>query len=281
MHELARFDKGLLAVVFDTSDRIQHMTPQNDDVASSAIGTYLIEFDRFLGGVLAKLPQNTPLIIFSDHGFARFDYSVDVNRWLIDNGYMTIDEKAYAQRSADDSGELFKYVDWQQTKAYAVGFAGIYLNMQGREGKGIVAAAQRTTLSEEIATKLTALSDTVGQRAVHHVYRREQLYNGALTTRAPDLVIGFNNGFRGSWQSAVGGLNDEIIAKNDKLWQRDHIIDPSFVEATLITNFEVGTEVHAYDLAPTVLTLLGVDVPDAIEGRSWFQNSSNEVAQAE
>ena len=278
--ELERFQKGLLAVVFDTSDRIQHMTPHEGDVEGTAIGRYLIEFDRFLGGVLTKVPADTPVIIFSDHGFSEFKRTVDLNRWLAQNGYLKLDDEGFAKRAAGDNGELYKYVKWEETRAYAIGFAGVFLNIEGREGKGVVPAAERAALAKEIAEKLRGLKD--GETpVVHQVYIGPELYQGPEAENAPDIVLGFKPGYRGSWQSAVGGLAEQVFDDNDKLWQRDHIVDPSFVEASLITNFAVNVEQpDVRDLAPTVMSMLGVPIPTEIEGRPLHLQQGQEVARA-
>lgn len=268
LHELDRFEKGVLAFVFDTSDRIQHMTPASDDTATSAIGRYLVDFDRFLGKVVQRLPPETPLILFSDHGFSTFERALDLNRWLVQSGYMVIDEEAWAARPPGSHGELYRYVDWSKTRAYAVGFAGIFVNVAGREGQGIVQPEDRAALVEEMRAELQRLRDPKGGEPVLlKSYAREDLYDGTFAEEAPDLVLGLREGYRGSWQSAVGGVSAEVLSDNDKPWQRDHIVDASLVKGTLLTNFPLGTDSpSAYDLAPTVLSLLGVPVPSDMEG---------------
>jgi predicted AlkP superfamily phosphohydrolase/phosphomutase len=270
LYEMSRFEEGVLAFVFDTPDRIQHMTPAPEgDLATSPVGRYYLDFDRFLGKVMDKLPANTPVMIFSDHGFSTFDHAVDLNRWLVDNGYMVIDEARYKARDAGKNGELYEFVDWSKTKAYAVGFAGIFLNVEGREGEGIVPAAEVDGLAQEIANKLAALKDPKsGEPVVHKTYRRGELYAGDHEEKAPDLVVGLHEGYRGGWQSAVGGLTDDVISDNHKKWQRDHIVDAEFVDGTLITNFPLGkAHPHAVDIAPTVLSMLGLPVPAEMEGK--------------
>lgn len=287
--ELERFQRGALAFVFDTGDRIQHMTPWSDDWATTPIGRYLIDFDRFFGTVLDKLPEETPVIVFSDHGFSTFRRAVDLNRWLVDNGYMALDAEAYAAREPGSHGELYRYVDWSKTKAYAVGFAGIFLNQEDREGEGIVPVDERAALVDEIRTKLAGLTDPdSGAAVVHATYAGDELYPGTHHDEAPDIVLGFQEGYRGSWQSAVGGVTERAVRDNDKKWQRDHIVDAEFVSGTFLTNFPLASDQpHAYDLAPTVLSLLGLPVPDDMEGRALNertlvahkQSASDEVTQ--
>jgi len=289
LYELGRFERGALAFVFDTGDRIQHMTPWAPDWSVTPIGRYLIEFDKFFGTVLAKLPENTPVIIFSDHGFSTFRRAVDLNRWLVQNGYMVLDEAAYKKREPGTNGELYSYVDWSKTRAYAVGFAGIFLNQEDREAKGTVTTEERAALIAEIRGKLATLKDPEGGAdVVHATYSGEELYPGTHRDEAPDIVLGFNEGYRGAWQSAVGGVTDDVISDNDKKWQRDHIVDAELVQGTFITNFPLASDrPHAYDLAPTVLSLLGLPVPKDMEGRplnertlvAQTENASDEVTQ--
>ena len=267
-YELSRFDKGVLAFVFDTSDRIQHMTSFDGNAKETAIGRYLIDFDAYLGGVLARLPEDTAVIVFSDHGFTSFDHAFDLNRWLVDSGYMVIDQAAYDARPAGSAGELYRFVDWSKTRAYAVGFADIFINLRGREKNGVVENAERVALVKEIKEQLAAFVDEHGAHPVHRVYGSDELYNGAEQKSAPDLVVGYSAGTRGSWQSAVGGVSPTVLAKNEKRWQRDHIVDASFVPGTLITNFRLTVDdPHAYDLAPTVLRLLSLPFPAEMDGR--------------
>ena len=71
---------------------------------------------------------NTQLMFVSDHGFTNFDYKMNVNRWLVDNGYLV------PKNGATDLSEI----DWSKTKAYALGLNSLYLNLSGREGQGII-----------------------------------------------------------------------------------------------------------------------------------------------
>ena len=103
-----------------------------------------------------------------------------------------------------EEAPLFEYVDWDNTKAYSVGFASLYINVKGREKKGIV--IDREKIVNEIIVKLENLSDDNGNKVVNKAYKREEVYSGDYLENAPDIIIGFNPGYRMSWQSAVGGF---------------------------------------------------------------------------
>ena len=83
-------------------------------------------------------------------------------------------------------------------------------------------------------------------------------------------MIGFSEGYRASWQMAIGGAPaGDICAANTKQWCGDHLVDPSFVPAIFLANFEINRQdVHVEDVAPTALALLAVPVPEAMTGRT-------------
>lgn len=263
-HEFSRFESGVFACGFDSGDRLQHIFWNGTESPPREITDYYKYKDDFLGRLLEKIDGKTKLIVFSDHGFNVFNRSVNINTWLVENGYMTLTSDA----PEDDVGELFKYVDWSKTKAYALGFSSIFINLEGREGSGIVPESGKEMLVREISEKLEGLTDN-GKKVITRAYRMEDIYSGPYTCDAPDIIIGFEPGYRMSWQSAVGGFTTRVISDNDGAWIGDHLMDRSHVPAILFTNFATNNEQHEVtDIAPTVLSLLGLDIPDNMEGKS-------------
>ena len=168
----------------------------------------------------------------------------------------------------EDPGDLFSHVDWNRTKAYSLGFASIYINLKGREGQGIVEPEEKHALVTEIMEKLRKLTDG-RTKVVTDAYRGEEIYSGVYAADAPDIVIGFAPGYRMSWQSAVGGATPEVIFDNGKEWIGDHLVDRSHVPAVVFTSFKIGKDSpKMQDIAPTVLSLLDVDIPEGMEGES-------------
>jgi len=281
-YELNRFKEGLLASAFFSTDRIQHIFWVTKDPAhplydkayaekyGHVIDDYYRKMDRILGEVLKQADDKTALMVFSDHGFTTFRRAVHINSWLAENGFMTLTQKV----SPDDKegGGLFQYVDWKKTKAYALGFGSIYLNIKGRERQGIIeAGTDAESVSEQIAGKLGNLTDPAnGQSAVKNVYRTRGIYSGGQANNAPDIVVGFQDGYRASWQTAVGGAPANIIENNLKKWSGDHIVDPSIVPGIFLSNFAINREGAALtDIAPTVLSCFGMSSDD-MEGKSLF-----------
>ncbi len=278
-HELERFKEGLLAFVFDTTDRIQHIywgtrDPEhpayNETYASkygNVIEDYYRRMDRILRRVLEAVDQKTVICILSDHGFASFRRAVHLNSWLVQNGLMVLRRPA-----RDDQGDpLFKNVLWERTRAYAVGFSSVYLNLKGREGKGVVSPGDEAEqLKRRIAEVLTGLRDPkTGGAVIRKVYTREDLYSGPCVDESPDLVVGFEPHYRASWQTAIGGVPPIILEDNLKKWSGDHIFDAQCVPGIFLINRKTSVmQPRVTDIAPTILSCFHIPKPESMEGHS-------------
>lgn len=285
--ELGRFSEGLLYCLFDTPDRIQHMFwrfrepghPANAEAVRTGgagaddadcgrvIEEHYQRCDRVVGMALEAADPATLVIVLSDHGFTSFQRGVHLNSWLHQEGLLTLKSGAVP---GEEAGEFFRQVDWSRTQAYALGIGGIYLNQAGREAQGIVPADEATTLAGRIAAALTGLPDPLrGTVAIRGVATRGDLYSGPYADQSPDLMVHCAAGYRASWTTALGGIPDGLFEDNIKRWSGDHIVDPSLVPGVLFMNraFSDGSA-RLLDLAPTILTALGVAVPSVMEGTS-------------
>jgi predicted AlkP superfamily phosphohydrolase/phosphomutase len=285
--ELATAREGLFAFVFETTDRIQHMFwrfrdkrhPLYDPVLAERYGHVIEDYyrraDRIVGDVLNRLdPARDTLLIVSDHGFTSYRRSLHLNAWLIDNGYMTLVEGAHA------SDGLFHNVDWQKTKAFALGFSQIFLNIKGRDDKGSVAAADAPALRREIAERLGALVDpATGETPIEHVYDAETAFGGPAP-QGPDLIVGVKQGYRFSWQTAVGGAPGRLFDDNVKRWSGDHCVDPQHVPGLIVSNRRLAVQdPSVLDVAPTVLSAFGLDRTPAMRGRDLFRETLSQRSQ--
>ena len=271
--ELEKFRSGLFFCYIGISDTVQHMFWRTIDkkspLYSSSLGqenvipNFYQEIDRILGKVMNHVDNNTILIVLSDHGFTSFRRAVHLNTWLEENGFLELKE------GYDVSQEFFEQVDWYRTKAYALGFTGIYINQRRREKYGIVAPGKDTdSVKDAIIEKLGKLTDPQnGKRVIKEVYRKEDIYHGLWVDNAPDLIVGYNIGYRTSWQTALGAVPSKIIEDNKKKWSGDHMVDPSLVPAVLFVNRKMSSDKpRIIDIAPTILNLFDIKPPESMDG---------------
>jgi predicted AlkP superfamily phosphohydrolase/phosphomutase len=269
--ELGRFNEGLLACVFDASDRIQHMFwrlfdqshPLYDAKTAQKLGPVIEDhyrrMDAMLGRSMAAIDQNTALFVCSDHGFSSYSRSVNLNTWLAEAGYLSLKD-----HDPEDSGELFKHVNWSSTRAYALGFGSIYVNLAGREKYGQVRPGEEAdALARELAERLGNLADVNGAAAVNRVHFKKDVYSGPLEQDAPELVVGYHPPYRASWVTAIGGVGKTVFEDNRQKWSGDHCVDASLVPGTLFSNLRLkgagGTSPKQTRFAATVCRALGLE----------------------
>ena len=266
--------RGVVACVFDAADRVQHMFYRYVDPKHPAFGaggphaaaieeTYR-RMDRVVGTALRNADSNTVLFVLSDHGFRAFRRGVNLNSWLRQNGYLTLEDGLAA------GGRYFRGVDWSRTRAYALGLAGVYLNLRGREARGVVApGAEAQALKRELIARLSGLRDEQeGEIAIRRVYATEELYRGPYLEGGPDLIVGFNDGYRTDWGAALGQVTDRVFEDNRKVWSGDHAVDPELVPGVLFCNRRLeAADPGIEDLAPTALALFGLEPPAWMEGK--------------
>ncbi|MFO0953017.1 MAG: alkaline phosphatase family protein [Isosphaeraceae bacterium] len=280
LHELGRFESGLFYCLFDTPDRVQHMfwrfrepghpanlgRPVREEFAREVENQYK-RADEVVGQALQACDDRTLLVVLSDHGFGPFRRGFHVNTWLHDQGLLALRDGLKPGRDALRYPDC---IDWSRTKAFALGLAGIYLNVEGREAKGIVRPADAERLKAEIARGLHGLVDPErGAVAVRRALPREEVYQGPFAAESPDLVLHTGEGYRISWEAAMGGVPEGHFEDNRKKWSGDHIVDPALVPGVLFMNrgFQ-GEGARLVDLAPTILDALGVAANSAMEGRT-------------
>ena len=267
LNALEHTSRGVVACVFDATDRVQHMFFREGP--RGVIENLYRRADELVGKALAHVDAATVLFVLSDHGFASFRRGVNLNTWLHRNGYLALRGGARA------GGPYFEGVDWSRTRAYALGLSGVYLNVKGREAAGIVDRAEAAALAREIADKLTNLRDEEHDAvAIRQAYVTRSLYQGPYLDAAPDLIIGYNDGYRTSWDAATGNVGERVIEDNAKQWSGDHSIDPPLVPGVLFCNRAIDAQDPGIeDMAPTALELFGIAAPEWMEGKPVFASA--------
>lgn len=259
--EMSKFKGGIFFFYFEYPDPIQHMFWHLQNTEKSPYKETVLKcykkMDDILGRVMENIKSDTTLIVLSDHGFGDFKRAIHLNSWLRDNGFLCLKD------SKKESREFFQDVDWSRTEAYALGFGGVYINQIGRESQGIVPAGSETEqVKQGITDKLSKWFDPKTEESiVKKVYSKEEVFKGEFNREAPDLYVGFNIGYRASWQTALGAIPLGAIEDNLKAWRADHIFDPSLVDGVLFINKKIALQrkPRIIDIAPTILKLFDIE----------------------
>jgi len=279
MDRFKRAGRGVYFCYFGTTDIPTHMLwyhqdpkhPMYDPKVSpkyaNAIRDFYKDMDALAGYAMDTLGDEVTYIIMSDHGFSPFYRAFNLNTWLIENGYMYLVDmfKGY-------SDEFFENVDMDYSRAYAIGLNGLYINLKGREGRGVVEPGEKDGLVRELISRLSEVRDPKnGQKVFAGVYDARDIYSGEFAENAPDIVLGYAYGYRVSDQTALGEAPKELIEDNMDRWSGDHCMDPGVVPGILFTNRKTDKEEPALiDLAPTILAEFGIETPDDMDGAGIF-----------
>ena len=276
--QLDRFKSGLLFFYLGRVDQLAHMFwrakdsnhPAYDPETEYAhiINQSYQEMDKILGKALQRIDDKTTLIIMSDHGFAPFYRAFNLNTWLLKQGYIELIDK-----TAAGDAEFFQNVNWRKTKAYGLGLNGLYINLKGREPRGTVQpGSERDSLVEEIIQKLIMVRDNESTgRVVQKVYRAEEIYSGPVLQKAPDMIIGYNRGYRVSWESVLGKFTKAVMKDNNNKWSGDHAMAAELVPGVILANKKISSSRPAlYDLAPTILKEFGIPKGEEMVGDPLF-----------
>jgi predicted AlkP superfamily phosphohydrolase/phosphomutase len=268
---LADFEDGLLFNYFGFLDQVSHIMwratdpghpaydAERDAPYARVIEDLYVEADEIIGETLDRLEElggGGTLIVMSDHGFASWRRAFSLNTWLEQKGYLTVLD---ANRR---DLQFLTNVDWSRTRAYALGLSGLYVNLEGREGDGIVPLTERHALLAEITRGLLAEIDPwTGQAAITRVYARDTDYTDTgHAAIGPDLVVGFAKGTRSSDESAAGQIPAEVLTDNTKAWSGDHIMDHETVPGVLAASRPLGRPVNSLrELAAAVAAEFKLD----------------------
>jgi predicted AlkP superfamily phosphohydrolase/phosphomutase len=281
-------------LVFTGPDRIQHKFWENEKIVLD----YYKNLDIKLGNLLKMVDKSTVLILVSDHGFGPKKRIFNVNEWLLKENYLRLKPrtvsklvkikillakikmlplvkfllaffplkpfKSLKEKSAPITKVEVDNIDWEKTKAFNYSVWGdIYLNVKGREARGIINPEEYEKTREEIIQKLKNLEDpTSGKKFSAKVYRREEIYQGKYINRAPDLVIQVDDNIQ-SINSTVGHNQIFMEGKGG-----EHRINGIFLACG--PGIKRGTQIKGiriYDITPTILHIFNLPIPSDMDGR--------------
>ena len=301
LDRLDRSGAALLTMVFTAQDRMSHMffryrdtehpahdravirdfrKRTTDKLHPAGVVDPILESYRWMNDTIAavqsRLAEEDILIVVSDHGFHTWRTGVNLNTWLLQEGYLALADPD-ARKKKRKLGDFFgpgsetAHIDWKKTRAYALGLGQIYLNLKGRESAGVVDPADRERLLAEIADGLMKLRGSLGERIFTKIYLGKDIWKGPRTDDAPDLQCAFADKYRISWQTALLGVPEKVFEQNNLAWSGDHcsndVLQTSGIflcNRRLPANVDPGLE----DIAPTVCKLFGAPPPEGGTGKA-------------
>jgi predicted AlkP superfamily phosphohydrolase/phosphomutase len=330
-----KYELNLMILVFMETDVIQHKTWKYMDVAhpqydphgakkygNAILGVYKC-IDQHLSLLLDQLDEETALIIMSDHGAGPVDKWLNLNNWLVREGFMCLKSEFFSQaryllfragitpnnayriaaklniglvdRVADQTKRKasimkasplmkvflsFNDIDWHKTRAYTLGgnLTGIWVNLKGREPEGcVLPGSEYENLRDELITRLQTLRDPQTNLPIAtNIYRREEIYHGPYLDRAPDVVFETRN------EQYVGfGIQEfvtNVIAEPSPVFNGCHrragmvaLYGKPFLEGVYLKDHDIT------DLAPTILYLLGQNIPEDMDGNVMLDAFNPEI----
>ncbi len=262
------------------------------------------KIDSAIGEILKQIAEDVPVMIVSDHGAGPEKGSFYINNWLYKEGFLTFKkgfsllwklkfphifykvlkrlkfpgiawtvplDKLKAYGGAIDPREGLNipfFIDWKRTKAYAGNHTeqGIYINLKGREPLGIVERGKEyEEVRDSIIKKLKEIKDPANGKPLDiQLIKKEELYHGPYVDDAADIFVKIKE------INCI--MQKEIYHKGlfglPKRTSGTHRFEGVFIlkGGGIKTNFTVkGARI--IDIAPTILTMLGIPVPEDMDGR--------------
>lgn len=235
----------------------------SDPYHKNALYDYYVWIDKNIGDLYESLPEDVVLFIHSGYGIQKLAGRVNVNEWLIKEGYMTV---------LDYPTKLTPFkntkVDWSKTKCWSIGYSGkLYLNMKRREPQGIVDPKDYDKLLDELTAKLKDIPDKAGSHLNTQVWKRDDIYFGPYAKQGPDLFVNFGEGKLGTGELLGHGQG--------KIYSFDTAERSSDVARGLYGYFVIAgpgipaegevKEVSLLNVAPTALDVLGLPISKNME----------------
>ncbi|MEP7199112.1 MAG: alkaline phosphatase family protein, partial [Chloroflexota bacterium] len=228
-----------------------------------AIRDYYKFVDAQIGEMLKAVDDNTTVLVVSDHGAKRMDGGIVFNEWLRREGYLVLKDEPQGVTPFTKVE-----VDWSKTKAWGEGgyYGRLFMNVQGREPNGIIPPSGYEAQRDELMARLATIADDKGKNIGTTSYKPEAVYR-AVRNVAPDLIVYFGDLY---WRS-IGSLGYNSIYTFDNDSGPD---DANHAQFGMVIVSEpnghgsrMATGAQIYDVAPTVLNLMGVDVPSDMIGK--------------
>jgi predicted AlkP superfamily phosphohydrolase/phosphomutase len=283
--------------------------PQEASRYGGAIRDMYRQVDQALARLIELAGEDTTVVVLSDHGFGPLKKYIYLNNWLLEEGFLKLKgdlltrlktvlfrlgftpeflyrtiQRIGLAKFAFRAGKGTRYglmkllflsaanIDWSKTVAYSYGNIGqIYLNVEGREPEGIVSREDYPAVRARIAERLKTLSDPeTGEAVIGQIFMREDIYSGPYLEEMADIIMLPDDL---SYQAA--GLSEfmsNAVMRQSFAYSGGHRMNGIFAAAG--EEIKSGGTVEGarlIDVGPTILYLMGLPVPDHMDGQILSQ----------
>ncbi len=240
-----------------------HVRYRPHPVLSGVLKEYYRFCDKNIGEIVDGIGPDTDLVVLSSYATKRLEGRVNLNQWLIQEGYLRL-----CRRPSRPTFLASTDVDWSRTKAWSMGFSGkIYLNVAGREKEGVVKSKEQNTVLDELILRLRHIRDKDGRVLGTKTFKTKDNWTTEAAGDGPDLFVHFDN-YAWSTSEIIGC---DSIYSYDLPGRQD---DATHIPCGFLAFYGPGvpkggklSRATLIDIAPSVLKLMGVEVPQSMEGR--------------
>lgn len=244
----------------------QHRLHEPGSRFENAIRDYYKQIDERVGQIIGRVPEDTIILVVSDHGVRRMDGGVCLNEWLWKNGWL-------AFKTPPPEGQIAKFdqleIDWSKTRAWGDGgyYGRVFLNIKGREPEGIVPPEAYEDTRRELEAALNTIVDAdTGQIVGAECHRPENIYQ---TTNGipPDFIVYFGN----LHYRSIGSIgHDKFTTRENDTGPDDANHGPEGIFIWYDPQSSQTGQLHGHqlmDISPTLLNAFQLNIPSTMQGR--------------
>lgn len=227
----------------------------------NVVRDYYQYVDEQIGKLLNHAGEETLVLVVSDHGAQKMQGGVAINEWLMDKGYLVLKKQPAGITSISESE-----IDWSNTKAWGYGgyYGRIFLNLQGREPRGVVPPSEYESLRDRLTDELKEMTDKQGRKIKNTIFKPEEIYSEAKNV-PPDLMVYFGNL---QWRSIGSVGHGKVFVDHNDL---EPVYGNHSPQGIFIASKGAGTALSHLDIkdvAATVLGYMGIEIPSDMQGRN-------------
>lgn len=285
-----KYDLDFYHITIFYIDKIQHSYFNNESILKD----YWIFLDKIIGDFLSEFNEDINLMLMSDHGATEIKNTLYLNEYLLKNGYLSINSKNEQKthiifrnsikhivqkiqnypfifsglkkmvpykiknkigKSLKDKrkNELLSMIDWEKSNFIAIGM-----------GFGLIYKLNDKCDIIKLKRELEGIIDPITGEQVAEVHLSNEVYTGNLGN-APDIIITPKSN---TMVTEVIRENPEIWGNTPNDWKGMHEKEGLFLAHG--PQIKVGEKIEGakiYDLAPTILHMFGVPIPDDMDGK--------------